>query len=49
MIDFDRCVTSNDFESCFGIRIAINDDKLICEGCRRAVQEHTDWKVVSSC
>ena len=31
---------TNDFESCFGIRIAIDDNKLICEGCRRAVQEH---------
>lgn len=31
---------TNDFESCFGIRTVIDDDKLICEGCRRAVQEH---------
>ena len=24
---------TDDFESCLDIRIAINDDKLICEGC----------------
>ena len=32
---------TNDLESCFGIRAAIDDDKLIiCEACRRALQEH---------
>ena len=32
---------ANDLESCFGIRAAIDDDKLIiCEACRRALQEH---------
>ena len=31
---------TDDFDSCFGIRTAIDDDKLICEGCRRALQEH---------
>ena len=31
---------TNDLESCFGIRAAIDDDKLItCEACRRALQE----------
>ena len=32
---------TNDLESCFGIRAAIDDDKLIiCEVCRRALKEH---------
>ena len=32
---------TNDLESCFGIRAAIDDDKfIICEACRRALQEH---------
>ena len=31
---------TDDLESCFGIRTVIDDDKGICEGCRRAVQEH---------
>ena len=32
---------TNDLESCFGIRAAIDDDKLIIwEACRRALQEH---------
>ena len=31
---------TDDLDSCFGIRTAIDDDKLICEGYRRAVQEH---------
>ena len=31
---------TDDLESCFGIRTVIDDDKVICEGCRRAVQEH---------
>ena len=32
---------TDDFDSCFGIRTAIDDDKLICERYRRAVQEHS--------
>ena len=33
---------TDDFESCFGIRTAIDKiyDKVICEGCRRNVQQH---------
>ena len=32
---------TNDLESCFGIRAAIDDDKLIiCEAWRRALREH---------
>ena len=32
---------TNDLESCFGIRAVIDEDKLIiCEACRRALQEH---------
>ena len=32
---------TNDLESCFGIRAAIDNDKLIiCEACRRALKQH---------
>ena len=30
----------NDFESCFKMVKAIDEDEVICEGCRRAVEEH---------
>ena len=42
LIPFQRAKAyTNDLESCFGIRAAIDDDKLIiCEACRRALQEH---------
>ena len=31
---------TNDFESCFKIVKAIDENEDICEGCRRAVKEH---------
>ena len=31
---------TNDFESCFKIVKAIDENEDICEGCRRAVEEH---------
>ena len=30
----------DDLESCFGIPTAIDDKHIICEACRRALQEH---------
>ena len=31
---------TNDFESCFKIVKAIDEEEVICEGCRRAIEEH---------